>query len=136
LFSKVTKEYNSKELQYGTETSTVGQSDFENRDHHFQRGDFIMNLSNSEGRRDSLKIAAAGTAVIALDPEFGNVIGAPSSEPAARDPGNKSPGRVALNFNQNLAKNDTINTAVIAKMVDQTIARGCPDHIAISDSTV
>jgi hypothetical protein len=80
-----------------------------------------MNLSISGGRRDFLKTAAAGTAVIALNPEFGNVIGEPSSEPAARDPGNKWPGKVAINFNKDLVKSDAIDTAVISKMVDQTI---------------
>lgn len=80
-----------------------------------------MNVSTSGGRRDFLKTAAAGTAVIALNPEIGKVLASPSSTPAARDPGNKWPGKVAINFNKNLVKNDAIDNTIIAKMIDQTI---------------
>jgi hypothetical protein len=78
-----------------------------------------MTVSN-EGRRNFLKTAAAGTAVIAMNPEFGNVLATPSST-AARDPGNKWPGKVAINFNKSLTKNDAIDNDVIAKTMEQTI---------------
>ena len=72
------------------------------------------------GRRNFLKIAAAGTAAIAINPGVGKVLGA-SAVPAARDPGNKWPGKVAINFNKAAVKSDAADETVVAKMVDQTI---------------
>ncbi len=78
-----------------------------------------MNQEKSAGRRNFLKTAAAGTAAIALHPGVGKVLGSSVSfEPG---PFNKWPGRVAINFNKDVVKNDTIDNAVVFSMIDDTI---------------
>jgi hypothetical protein len=76
-----------------------------------------MEKTNTAGRRNFLKIAATGTAAIAINPGMGKVL-ASSAAPAARDPGNKWPGRIAINFNKTAVKSDAIDETAVAKMVD------------------
>lgn len=79
-----------------------------------------MKNENAAGRRRFLKTAAAGTAALTMASGGGTVFGA-TSESAPRDPGNKWPGTVALNFNKDAIKNDTIDDAAVFKMVDETV---------------
>jgi hypothetical protein len=73
------------------------------------------------GRRDFLKATAAGAASLALTSGFGKVFARPLAASGGRSLLNKWPGRVAVNFNKAALSGTTVNTSVVAKMVDDSM---------------
>ncbi len=77
----------------------------------------------SISRRSFLKTSAAATAMTIAGGAAEKVLAETASEPSA--PGNKWPGRVAINFNKaavtGTASSPKVDDAVVGKMVDDTI---------------
>jgi len=77
----------------------------------------------SISRRSFLKTSAAATAMTIAGGAAGKVLGETTGTPSA--PGNKWPGKVAINFNKTAvtgtSSNPKVDDVVVAKMVDDTI---------------
>jgi hypothetical protein len=75
-------------------------------------------------RRDFLKTTAVGAAAgLSLPAGVEKVFSSPASAPTGPGPGNKWPGRVAINFNKAAVSGTKADTTVIKKMVDDAIIK-------------
>ncbi|HEX7511524.1 MAG TPA: twin-arginine translocation signal domain-containing protein [Chitinivibrionales bacterium] len=81
-----------------------------------------MRTSTSAGRRNFLKMSAAGAAGLSIASKVETIF---ASSPAvtAPGPGNKWPGRVVINFNKAAIGTSGADTTVIKKMVDDAILK-------------
>jgi hypothetical protein len=79
-----------------------------------------MGKNISTGRRNFLKMTAAGAAGLAIASKLDQIFASPSAMKAV-GPGNKWPGRVVVNFNKAAVLATVADTTVIKKMVDDAI---------------
>ena len=79
-----------------------------------------MSKKISKSRRNFLKVSVAGTAGLAIASKLETIF-ASSSAITLPGPGNKWPGRVAINFNKAAVGTGGADTLVILSMVDDTI---------------
>jgi hypothetical protein len=80
-----------------------------------------MGKSETTGRREFLKITAAGAAGIALTSGIGAKVFSKPLSTIGRSPLNKWPGRVAINFNKGAVSGSSAVPDVVKRMVDDSM---------------